>query len=332
MSHIGFLLARLKARGDAPALAFCNRTISGVQLAALTEERTIWAERMGIGLGTPVILKGDYSFETAALLLALIACRAVTIPLTAALFQTLGDQIEELGVRFVIDATGDECCVEERPGADPNEYYRTLIERGSPGLVLYTSGSTGRPKAVIHDFAGLIRKFEKPRPSMITLNFLMFDHWGGLNTLLHCLSSGSLAVLPDSRNPHDICRMIHDFRIELLPATPSFLNLLLISGAFERYDVSSVKVISYGAEPMPEATLRRLREVMPNVELRQTYGMIELGVMRAKSKSSDSRDAAASTCPAIGTRLVLNLASCTLRSITRLAPFSWTTRSSLGRL
>jgi acyl-coenzyme A synthetase/AMP-(fatty) acid ligase len=39
---------------------------------------------------------------------------------------------------------------------------------------------------------------------------------------------------------------------------------------------------------MPAVTLARLRTVFPNVELRQTYGLIELGVLRAKSESSDS--------------------------------------------
>jgi acyl-coenzyme A synthetase/AMP-(fatty) acid ligase len=64
--------------------------------------------------------------------------------------------------------------------------------------------------------------------------------------------------------------------------------MLLISRAFELADLSSLKVITYGAETMPESTLARLRGVFPWVELRQTYGMIELGVMRAKSKSSDT--------------------------------------------
>jgi long-chain acyl-CoA synthetase len=151
-----------------------------------------------------------------------------------------------------------------------------------------TSGSTGRPKAVVHDFSRLIEKFRKVRPAMVMVNFLLFDHWGGINTLLGALSSGTMIVLPEDRSPDEICKLIERYRIELLPATPTFLNMLLISRAFERADLSSLKLITYGAEPMPESTLRRLREVFPKIELRQTYGMIELGVMRAKSKSSDS--------------------------------------------
>src|SRR5947208_15436491 len=39
---------------------------------------------------------------------------------------------------------------------------------------------------------------------------------------------------------------------------------------------------------MPASTLTGLRKVFLHVEVRQTYGLIELGVLRAKSQSSDS--------------------------------------------
>jgi long-chain acyl-CoA synthetase len=288
MSHIDFLLARLKAEGERPALIFRGAVMDGARLAELTEQRIGWAAAAGVRPATPVALLGDYSFESTALLLALIALQAIVIPLTPELSRSLGRQIDEVAPRILIDATGEAPSSTEGSARPANRHYSTLAERQSPGLVLFTSGSSGKPKAVIHDFARLLNKFETPRPGMVSINFLMFDHWGGLNTLLHCLSSGSLLVLPESRNPRDICRLIEQFSVELLPTTPSFLNLLLISGAVRDYDLSSLKIISYGAEPMPVTTLRQLREALPEVELRQTYGMIELGVMRAKSKSSDS--------------------------------------------
>ncbi len=52
--------------------------------------------------------------------------------------------------------------------------------------------------------------------------------------------------------------------------------------------MSALRLITYGAEPMPQSTLVGLRVAFPQVELRQTYGLIELGVLRAKSLSSDS--------------------------------------------
>jgi len=61
-----------------------------------------------------------------------------------------------------------------------------------------------------------------------------------------------------------------------------------LSGAQRRHDLSSLRVITYGAEPMPESTLRRLGEQFPKVKLQQTYGLIELGPMRSSSRDDGS--------------------------------------------
>ena len=45
--------------------------------------------------------------------------------------------------------------------------------------------------------------------------------------------------------------------------TPTFLNMLLISDAHQRFDLSSLSLITYGTEPMPVATLRHLHEEQP---------------------------------------------------------------------
>jgi acyl-CoA synthetase (AMP-forming)/AMP-acid ligase II len=63
---------------------------------------------------------------------------------------------------------------------------------------------------------------------------------------------------------------------------------MLISGAWIDHDMSSLKVIAYGTEPMPESTLKRLHEALPEVSLVQTYGMSELGVLRSRSRDSQS--------------------------------------------
>ena len=120
------------------------------------------------------------------------------------------------------------------------------------------------------------------------INFLLFDHWGGLNTLFHTLSNCGVVLALRNRKPDAVCEFVEKFNIELLPVSPSFLNLLLISEKYKKYNLSSLKLISYGTEPMPENTLKRGKEIFPNVMFQQTYGLIELGVLRSKSKSDDS--------------------------------------------
>lgn len=120
------------------------------------------------------------------------------------------------------------------------------------------------------------------------MTFLLLDHIGGINTLLHVLSNNGTVVTVQSRDVESVCRAIQDRRVELLPTSPAFLNLLLMSDAWQRHDMSSLKRITYGTEVMPESTLQRLRRVFPNVQLQQTYGLSELGILRSRSREPES--------------------------------------------
>jgi acyl-coenzyme A synthetase/AMP-(fatty) acid ligase len=263
-------------------------SISYGQLEVAVRQQIKWLEVQGVQQGSPVILRGDYSPLAVSMLLALIEQCCIVIPLTPEAFDSLRDSQSEVAPAWIVDVSGNTPAIERLEPNNIPELYKIVMERRVPGLVLFTSGSSGKPKAVVHDFSKLLEKFHVVRPAMITLNFLLFDHWGGLNTLLHCLSNLCLIVVPELRTPENVCELIAAYDIELLPTTPSFLNMLLISRAYSGHDLSSLKLITYGAEPMPEATLRNLRRVFPGIELRQTYGMIELGVLRAKSRSPDS--------------------------------------------
>ena len=118
--------------------------------------------------------------------------------------------------------------------------------------------------------------------------FLLMDHFGGVNTLLSVLANGGTAVCLNQRSPESVCRAIGDAHAELLPTTPTFLNMLLISGAWRSYDLSTVRLITYGTEPMPEGVLRRVREIFPQAAIKQTYGLSEVGVLRSQSPDPSS--------------------------------------------
>jgi acyl-coenzyme A synthetase/AMP-(fatty) acid ligase len=90
------------------------------------------------------------------------------------------------------------------------------------------------------------------------------------------------------RSVSAVCGAIAEHRVELLPATPSFLTLMLASGAHRTHDLSSLKRITYGTEVMPQSTLNRLREAFPQVTLQQTYGLSEVGVLGSKSRPDGS--------------------------------------------
>lgn len=288
MGRIDFLISRFKKQPNNGAIVCQDVVTTCSQLDESINVHCNWLKKNGVLPGSAVILKGDYSPLAISMLLALIEQNCIIIPLTVATFNSVRSQLSDVAPAFTVDVSGEYPTIELWEHIVDPELYSILHQRNAPGLVLFTSGSSGKPKAVVHDFSKLLEKFHVIRPGMVTLNFLLFDHWGGLNTLLHGLSNSCLIVIPDKRSPEYICKLIQDYKIELLPATPSFINTLLISKSYKSYDLSSLKLITYGAEPMSEMTLKNLRLNFPKIDLRQTYGMIELGVLRAKSRSPDS--------------------------------------------
>jgi acyl-CoA synthetase (AMP-forming)/AMP-acid ligase II len=171
---------------------------------------------------------------------------------------------------------------------DAHPLLAELRERGNAGIIFFSSGTTGRPKAILHDFSSFLERYAEPRPAIRALNFLLFDHAGGINTMLHTLFNRGVVIVPSDRTPESIAEdlVVHD--VELLPATPTFLRMMLLSGIFETMKFPSLRVVTYGTEKMDQGTLDRLCAALPAVDFRQTYGLSELGVFRVMSKSRDS--------------------------------------------
>jgi long-chain acyl-CoA synthetase len=286
---VDFLLERFGEQGSAPAVLTPR---SRCTYDELLERFRYWArelEKEGIAAGTVVSLEGEFSPNTIALFLALIDRAVILVPQSSAsrTGRDRKDVIAETEVYVYVDAD-DKVRFEKTGRTASHELYMELRRRSHPGLVLFSSGTSGDPKGAVHDFTFLLEKFQVRRPALATLTFLLFDHWGGLNTMLHALSNGAAVITGSDRSPEGVSSLIEEHRVELLPATPTFLNLLLLSGAHRGRDLSSLRIITYGAEPMPEGTLARLRDAFPDVKLQQTYGLIEVGVLRSKSRDDGS--------------------------------------------
>ncbi|MDB4986297.1 MAG: AMP-dependent synthetase and ligase [Myxococcaceae bacterium] len=166
--------------------------------------------------------------------------------------------------------------------------YQELAQRGHPGLVLLTSGTTGVPKVAVHDADQLLGKFVRRGRDLRTLLFLPLEHIGGLDTLMYAMSNGSTLVIPESRSVEHVCAAIAAHRAEVLATNPSFLNLLLLHHASQTFDLTSLQVVSYGAEVMPQTTLDRIKTRLPDVKLVQRYGSTEFGALRTQARADGS--------------------------------------------
>jgi long-chain acyl-CoA synthetase len=240
--------------------------------------------------GVIIGIESDFSPETIAILFVLIENNNIIVPLDITNTNKNQSKINIAQLDALIRVISEEDIRIEtfENNIEKNKLYQELRQEGEPGLVLFTSGSSGEPKGAVHNFSKLLVKFNIRRKALRTINFLLFDHWGGLNTLFHILSNGGTVVILENRNPDYVCELIEKYKVELLPTSPTFLNMLVLSRAYQRKSLSSLKIISYGAEPMPESLLKHLNTLFPDIKFQQTYGLIELGVMRSQSEDNGS--------------------------------------------
>lgn len=190
-------------------------------------------------------------------------------------------------VIFIIDKN-DRVGINKINNSVDNSLYKKLRNKNHPGLVLFSSGSTGECKAALHDLENLLEKFKTPRHSLRSIVFLLYDHIGGINTMFYNLSNVGCIVTVQDRTPDGVLKSIEKYFVELLPTSPTFINLILLSESYKRFNINSLKTITYGTEPMSESTLKRFHKLFPNIKLLQTYGLSEIGILRSKSKESDS--------------------------------------------
>jgi long-chain acyl-CoA synthetase len=289
MSESSWLLDRLSSFGEQTALVWNGHTISYAKLRASVDSWMKEFEARAMRAGDCVAFQGDYSPDTCALLIALITHGNIAVPLASTVKAQREEFLQIAEADGIFEFEGNELKGFQRlPAPSRHPLMEQLRSTRHPGLILFSSGSTGKSKASLLDFERLLEKFKRQRPGHRTLTFLLLDHIGGLNTLLHTLTSGGTVVTTPDRSADAVCRTIQEQRIQLLPTTPTFLKMLLISDAYKRYDLSSLEVITYGTEPMPTSTLEHLHQVLPKVVLKQTYGLSELGILQTKSKDSAS--------------------------------------------
>ncbi len=284
-----WLFERIEGYDGDLAIVFRGKPSS---FSELLERTTFWKQELSrneIGPGNVVVIDGGFSPNAIGLLLALIQFGAIAVPLTplSRVQRPQFEAITEAQFSVVFDEF-DQWTLARHERNVANPLTQKLIGMGHPGLVIFSSGSTGEPKAVLHDFVPLLEKFRRPGIKKTTLSFLLFDHIGGMDTLFNSLANGGALVTTVSRDAAVVCQAIEEFRVHTLPTSPTFLNLLLISEAWKDHDLSSLQVIAYGTEPMPESTLSRLREAFPHAKFVQTYGMSELGVLRTRSREAGS--------------------------------------------
>ncbi len=235
--------------------------------------------------GSTIAILGDYDMDSISMLFACYQHKMIVAPLTQSSqsrealqkAQIEETQIEEAQIEYVythnsLNATGLKRI---------NDLFTRL--QNTSGLILFSSGSTGKPKVIVHDLDTFLESYlHKPHNPTRTLSIFLPDHVAGIDVMLSVLSTGGSLVIPKARRPKDILQAIEKYKVEILPAPPTMLRLLLLSD-IQKYNTDSLKLVIYGSEKMYENLLKVLQEILPNTKFKQSFGTSETNAIKTKN-------------------------------------------------
>ena len=161
--------------------------------------------------------------------------------------------------------------------------------------LFYTSGTTGGPKGAMLTHRNVYSN--ATHSLMPPARFLTEGKWLHAAPMFHLADAGAIHALTlcgvthcflASFDPEATLRAIEHYRITTVVLVPTMLNMVLNHPNFDRYDVSCLKRVTYGASPMPLPLLRQAMEKL-SCEFAQGYGMTEVSPLLTMLGHDDHR-------------------------------------------
>ena len=206
-----WLTDRMKEFGSQEAVICDGKTSSYEDILNHYETWRHFLSQNRLKPGDVIALVGDFSVQACAAFLALIENKNIIIPLMNTTYAKHPEFLDIAEVEFILQIEPTKK-VTARNTKVSNKLIQNLKDRQDAGLVFFSSGSTGKSKAAIHAMAPFLEKFRPRRQALRTLIFFLFDHIGGVNTLLHIFANGGVLIVPQNRQPQTICKIISEQR------------------------------------------------------------------------------------------------------------------------
>ena len=172
-------------------------------------------------------------------------------------------------------------------------YYEDLIAKASPDdifteigdnettILMYTAGTTGFPKGVMltHNSFSMyvLENVSPPDPEVTEKNILTVPlyHVAGTQAVMSAIYGGRTLVIERQFDAEEWMTLVEKEKVSRAMMVPTMLKQLLDHPNFKKHDLSSLKVITYGAAPMPLEVIKKAIEELPGVGFINAFGQTE---------------------------------------------------------
>ena len=160
--------------------------------------------------------------------------------------------------------------------------------------IFYTGGTTGTPKGVVLSHRNMLVSAlgTLACPGLLTdggrlLHTAPLFHLAGIAIWLCGMLRGAEHHPLPGFDPAVVLAVVEDRGITDAMLVPSMLQMVTDHPDAATRDLSSVRSVVYGASPMPEALLNRVRALLPGASFTQSYGMTELSPVATLLRDAD---------------------------------------------
>ena len=193
-----------------------------------------------------------------------------------------GGEIDCVEHRVALDDAADGwlCYSDMIDGADDDELWPTADDEDL-AVLLFTSGTTSFPKGVMlthNSFSSYVLTHVTPAdPESDERNILTVPmyHIAGMQAMISAIYGGRTLIIQRQFDAKSWMELVEQENVDRAMMVPTMLKMLMDHEEFHDHDMNSLRVITYGAAPMPVEVIRRAIVEFPNAQFINAFGQTE---------------------------------------------------------